>query len=43
VKYLKSVGADIHVKDKSGNTPLNVASLYRHLEVVKYLKSVGAR
>ena len=42
VKYLKSVGADIHVKDKYGLTPLHFASLNGHLEVVKYLKSVGA-
>jgi ankyrin repeat protein len=42
VKYLKSVGADIHVKDKYGLTPLHFASRNGHLEVVKYLKSVGA-
>jgi ankyrin repeat protein len=42
VKYLKSVGADIHAKDNDGWTPLHSASWNGHLEVVKYLKSVGA-
>ncbi len=42
VKYLKSVGADIHAKSNNGNTPLHSAACYGHLEVVKYLKSVGA-
>jgi ankyrin repeat protein len=42
VKYLKSVGADIHAKNNYGETPLHFASRNGHLEVVKYLKSVGA-
>ena len=42
MKYLKSVGADIHAKNNNGWTPLYSASYKGHLEVVKYLKSVGA-
>jgi len=42
VKYLKSVGADINAKDNDGWTPLHSTSYEGHLEVVKYLKSVGA-
>jgi ankyrin repeat protein len=42
VKYLKSVGADINAKDDDYWTPLYSASCNGHLEVVKYLKSVGA-
>ncbi len=42
MKYLKSVGADINAKYNDGWTPLHLASCNGHLEVVKYLKSVGA-
>jgi ankyrin repeat protein len=42
MKYLKSVGADINVKNNNGLTPLYNASRNGHLEVMKYLKSVGA-
>ena len=43
VRYcIWSYGEDINAKNKYGQTPLYKASEYRHLEVVKYLKSVGA-
>ncbi len=42
MKYLKSVGADIQAKDNIGWTPLHLASCCGNLEVVNYLKSVGA-
>ena len=33
---------DKNAKDNTGNTPLHEASRYDSLEVVKYLKSIGA-
>lgn len=39
VKYLVSVGADIHVDD---DYSLRCSARYGHLEVVKYLVSLGA-
>ncbi|EAX93117.1 ankyrin repeat protein, putative [Trichomonas vaginalis G3] len=41
-KTTKSVGADKEAKDKYGCTPLNNASNYDNLEVVKYLIFIGA-
>jgi ankyrin repeat protein len=39
LKYLVSIGADIHVRN---NLAFQTACLYGHIEVVKYLYSLGA-
>ncbi|EAY01568.1 ankyrin repeat protein, putative [Trichomonas vaginalis G3] len=42
VKSLIDCGGDEEVRDKYGDTPLNIAAWYGNLEVVKYLISVRA-
>ena len=49
VKCLKNAGANIHVKDNTGRTPLHMASVRvvpriraQDLEIVKYLVEAGA-
>ncbi len=42
MKYLINKGADINAKNNIGHTPLQCASIYRKLEVVKYLRNKGA-
>ena len=37
VKLLVSKGADINIKNRYGNTPLNTASGFGYFEIVKYL------
>ena len=41
-KILSWAGADIEVRDDDGNTPLIYASIYGHIEIVKYLIDQGA-
>ncbi len=40
VKMLVNAGANIHIKNALGKTPIMIASLYNHLPVVEYLKSL---
>ena len=40
VKFLVSQGADIHAKDKNGNTPLDLAKEVENTAIVKYLSGV---
>lgn len=42
VKLLVDEGADITVADKHGQSPLQIASFYGHVEVVKLLVDKGA-
>ncbi|EAY00826.1 ankyrin repeat protein, putative [Trichomonas vaginalis G3] len=42
VKFLISVVADIETKDNKGRTPLMHASIKEHLEIFRYLVSMGA-
>ena len=43
VQFFISRGADIHAKNRIGNTPLNFAKNRRLAEVVEYLESIGAQ
>jgi uncharacterized protein len=36
-------GADVNLKNKEGETCLSVARRFNHAELVRFLKSVGAR
>ena len=42
LKYLVSLGADVHTKDEFGMTPLYTAAERNSLEVIQYLISQGA-
>ncbi|MEI0697331.1 ankyrin repeat domain-containing protein [Brachyspira intermedia] len=37
VKFLIDKGADVNIKNRYGNTPLNTASGFGYFEIVKYL------
>ena len=40
--YLFKKGLDIHLRDKSGRTPLHVAASTNHVEIVEWLANHGA-
>jgi ankyrin repeat protein len=42
VQLLMEKGADVNVKEKTGNTALRLASLKHHDQVVELLRAYGA-
>ena len=42
IRILVEKGADIHLKDAAGMTPLALAKKYKHARIAAYLKSLGA-
>jgi len=43
VKILLNAGADINIKTRFGHTALHLAAYYGHEQIVKLLKSYGAK
>ena len=41
-KCLVERGANVNLRDKDGSTPLDLAEMHNHQEIVKYLKAHGA-
>ncbi|WP_428056576.1 ankyrin repeat domain-containing protein [Candidatus Avelusimicrobium alvi] len=42
IRILVEKGADIHLKDAAGMTPLALSKKYKHARIAAYLKSLGA-
>jgi ankyrin repeat protein len=42
VRLLLEYGADVSVRDKSGSTPSELASMYEHQEIVELMSPYGA-
>ncbi|MCM8537722.1 MAG: thermonuclease family protein [Lentisphaeraceae bacterium] len=43
IPYLKSLGCDLSIKDKDGETPLDLAKRLKYINMVKALKEHGAK
>ncbi len=42
LRALVAAGADVNLPDRSGNTPLALARIYAHAEMIKILQTAGA-
>jgi len=42
VQYLLDLGASVHVRDRYGDSPLDDAVTFRHMDIVKMLRETGA-